>query len=489
MWMLTQEMVDRDFPAPKEWTFLTKVAYHAARGLEVPGANDHGVVNWMLCGLAYRDLLRRLEDSEVDGKSLTVQVDGGPGFDVEHMSYEWRRGYYEALMGCGRAAIELEDAVLDTTREMVFKRAHMIGPSNVKPKTIRKKGVAAPLEENCVPFYAPPETYYMKILTTKGFTAKEKLDAALAYGNWLDFKGLHDTAEDMYQWGLDLALSGYEGKAVPINVDTGIIKTSIAVTDNILDATTALAVHRAQAGDTSSALPIFLSILRARREAPQGDLIQSRPSAPQSRDTKLKRTDLDVLNDQISSFWSLLQASKFPDPPPSGNDPYTRTPDGNCEEAALMSYIGEILFASDKAQRDAGLSWTKSAVENAYIGYGDPRTTRAAKLKCVECLRVASENRRRMVQLRLDEIFSLSQERDHASSWQKWIPGLLWSEQTLRSEQEMWERENKEAVEFEIMLQRGRVYDVGEERAPMWGTSLLREWILPRLTGARTFEV
>jgi hypothetical protein len=490
--MLTQEMVDRDFPALKEWSFLTKVVYHAARGLEVPGANERGVVNWMVCGLAYRDLLKRLEDVEGDGKGIVVLEDdvlipgmGHTGFDIEGKSYEWRRGYYEALMGCGRASIELEDMIVDTTQEYVFRQQHMIGPSNPKPKRLPakfQKKAAQPLEENCVRAFAPPETYYMKVLTTKGFGVKEKMDAALAYGNWLDFKGLHDTAEDMYQWALDLATSGLEKPERVLNEKTGVIKPDATVTDNILDATTALAMHRAQSGNPNSALPIFLSILRARREAPVGDLL-SQPAERRTRDTQVKRTDLDVLQSQLSAFWSLLQASKFPDPPPSGNNPFVRTPDTSCDEAAIMTYIGEILFATMPSQRDAGLSWTKSAIELAYKSYQDPRTSRDNKIKCVKCLGVGTDNRRKMTELRRSEAASLSKAREHASAWKRWVPGLLTNENALKHEEERWEREHRDLVDFESMLHRGRVFDVQDGPSPIWGTRLLMEWILPRLAG------
>ncbi|KIW04137.1 uncharacterized protein PV09_04945 [Verruconis gallopava] len=487
-WMLTQEMVDRDFPAPKEWTFLTKVVYHAARGLEVPSANATGTVNWWLCGLAFRDLLKRLEDPGVDGKGLRVvdEADvvvpgmGHTGFDIEDMSYEWKRGYYEALMGCGRAAIELEDAVVDTTRDHVFKRAYMVGPSNPRPKKIPRKGIEPPLEENCVPAYAPPETYYLKILTTKGFTNKEKMDAALAYAGWLDFKGLNETAEEMYQWALDLALSGVDEPAKVLDRKRGIIKPGVPVTSNILDATTALAVHRAQTGDTNTALPIFLSILRAQREAQTATPV---PRADeQARAAKVKRTDLDVLQSRIASFWSLLQASKFPDPPPSGNEVYVRTPDSAGEEAAIMAYIGEVLFASSPSQREAGLSWTKSAVELAYWGYQDPRTSREGKIKCIKSLSVGTENRKKMVDLQRSRVAELDEERRQASLWRRCIPGLLVSQAAIEQQKERWEQEWHDAGEFSMMLSRGRVFDFEEEPAPVWGATLLREWIIPRFT-------
>ena len=491
--MLTQEMVDRDFPAPKEWSFLTKVVYHAARGLEVPSANETGVVNWAVCGLAYRDLLRRLEDREGDGKGLIDQDVAGAGYDVTGMSEEWRRGYHAALMGCGRAAIELSDTLLDTTTNIMYKRKFVVGPSNSRPKRLPKKWkLPPPREEDCIPAFAPPETYYMRVMTTTGFTAREKMDAALAYGGWCDFNGLFDAGEEMFSWAVDCAVSGLDWPSTAtIHKGTGIIPLEMSVTDNILDATTALAVHKAQSGDTSTALPIFLSILRARRAAPHQDpttLPQTTPQQ-QKRDTQIKRTDLDILKERIDSFWSLLQASKFPDPPPSGNDPFVRTPDTDIDEAVVMSYIGEILFASDKAQRDAGLSWTSAAVDKAWDTYSSPITSRAAKLKAVDTLRVATENKRTMLSLRLQDVQTQLEARQHTPMWKRAIPGLLGSEDALKREGKKWEEKGKEAAEFDHMLMRGRVYEVGEAPAPVWGTAFLKEWILPRLAGARTWEV
>jgi hypothetical protein len=203
-------------------------------------------------------------------------------------------------------------------------------------------------------------------------------------------------------------------------------------------------------------------------------------SPPRTKDTKIKKTDIDALQSQLSGLWALLQASKFPDPAPLGNDPFVRTPDTSCDEAAVMAYIGEILFATTPSQRDAGLSWTKSAIELAYMSYQDPRTTRDSKVKCVECLQVATANRRKMVSLGEAEIAALGDDRKHTSAWRRWFPGLLLSEEDLKKERERWDRERRDLVDFDTMLWRGRVFDVQEPPAPIWGTKLLLEWIIPR---------
>ncbi len=71
----------------------------------------------------------------------------------------------------------------------------------------------------------------------------------------------------------------------------------------------------------------------------------------------------------------------------------------------MMAHVGEILFASPAEKRvgpkgdgkDAGLAWTRDAVELAERTFGDPDTEREAKIRCQECLDVGLENWRVMV--------------------------------------------------------------------------------------------
>ena len=166
-------------------------------------------------GASWKCLLRHLEDPKDEGEGLKEQEDGGifipgagkAGYDITEKPEPWRRGYWEALMGCAAAAEHLEDRVRDKVRGLVFPVEYMIGPSNPNPKPCPKFMKAAPKEEDCEPAFDRPETYYVKLLTTKGFTTKQRLAAALAYGEYLDGQGQHSAAEEMFRWGLDIAQS------------------------------------------------------------------------------------------------------------------------------------------------------------------------------------------------------------------------------------------------------------------------------------------
>ncbi|KAF4628212.1 hypothetical protein G7Y89_g9943 [Cudoniella acicularis] len=195
-------MARRYHPAP-EWSWITRHNYQIAKYAEDDEYKDLIFVDWALTGSMYKLILERLEDPNIDGAGLIEQGDGGilvegigkTGYDITNKSEPWRRGYYEALMGAARAAERLDDMVLDTTRGIVFPKNVVIGPSNPNPKPRRVGSASAPKEEDCkTRFYDAPETFYMRILTTSGFNEKQRVDAALAYGAWLDFKGIPDTA-------------------------------------------------------------------------------------------------------------------------------------------------------------------------------------------------------------------------------------------------------------------------------------------------------
>jgi hypothetical protein len=71
----------------------------------------------------------------------------------------------------------------------------------------------------------------------------------------------------------------------------------------------------------------------------------------------------------------------------------------SASKQSLYTYIGEILFSTDAAQRDRGLNWTRNAIDLVMKTYSSPVTSRAAKLKAVETLRVAMSNQRKMTSL------------------------------------------------------------------------------------------
>ncbi|KAK2790837.1 hypothetical protein FQN53_008661 [Emmonsiellopsis sp. PD_33] len=358
----SQEQYERLFPTPPEWTLWSRWNLRTARARQHPELFHSLHTSWPAVGQFYRDLLARLEDPEIDGKGLKEQEEGGlliegvgkAGYDIEDMSEAWKIGYFQTLMGAGEAAEKLDGWMEDTELNMAGPAECVVGPSN--PTGGFLPGTKKMLrEEHCVPAYEGPEVYYMKILTTKGFGTHQKLDAALAYADWLDFKGLKETADHVYNWAMDIAASGLSVDAKDvIDQTTGILKPagSEFVTENLLRASTALGVHEVRRGDLSKALSIFLSVLRARRALPPTDLTTEDKTSQQPEKTSL-----------LSSITNLLAPPPYPLPTTTGNERPSRSHYTACEEAGLMVYIGEIIFASSSQER--GLAWTRDAVDMA----------------------------------------------------------------------------------------------------------------------------
>ena len=203
-----QEWLERKFPSPHEWSWITRKDFRSARWDEDHDDDGNGIVDWARTGGAYRRLLQRLEDPNIDGAGLQDQDEGGilvagvgrAGFDISQKPESWRRGYYQILMGAARAAEHLDGWVRDKTRNIAFPSNVVIGPTNPDPRPVPPGAKSAPREENCEPAFEAPETYYLRILTTRGFTDKQRVDAALAYAAWLDFKKTPKTALEMYKW-------------------------------------------------------------------------------------------------------------------------------------------------------------------------------------------------------------------------------------------------------------------------------------------------
>jgi hypothetical protein len=339
-------------------------------------------------------LLRRLEDPNIDGAGLEEQDEGGilvagigkTGFDISKKSEPWRRGYYETLMGAARAAEHLDGWVKDKTRNIAFPENVVIGPSNPNPRPVPPGAASPPREEDCEPGFEPPEVYYMRVLTTKGFTEKQRIDAALAYGVWLDYKKTPDAALEMYKWALDIATAD----APPLIIDTqsGVLNTNAGIPSaNLLSATTALAIHHASNSNLNDALPIFLSILRARR---------SLPKAPATmRSTLVPDDDENTIMQAVSRFLkSAMVAPIHPPPPSDGTSPPKRNAKERCEEAGVMTYIGEILFASQmsKTSKEDGLAWTREAVDIAEEELRGKAIDKKGKKTCKQCLTVGLDN-------------------------------------------------------------------------------------------------
>ncbi|GME65390.1 hypothetical protein GTA08_BOTSDO02188 [Neofusicoccum parvum] len=443
------EVFERRTPSPPEWSVISRMNYRSARAQENPEFWPSGMTDWASTGSMYRGLLERLEDTNVDGAGLKEQDEGGilvpgvgkAGLDVSAKSEAWRRGYHDVLMGCARAAEHLDGWVEDTTRRICFPPDVVIGPSNPRPRPCPPYAHEAPREENCVPAFAGPETYYVKVLTTAGFSTLQRLDAALAYADWLDFKGLPSSAAEMHAWALDIATAAIPNAHEAIDPATGVIRDGPAaarVSPNVARAATALATHHARNADVAKALPIFLSVLRARQNAPTAAAAaSSTPAKPSSS------ADSGI----ISTVRAVLTPPKYSPPPPSGDDPLVRAPASLVDEAALKTYVGEILFATSPSARDAGLGWTRDAVADAERAVGDgvglPDVERE---RAAQCLEVAVGNLEKMVGVLAGE--EREGGRKKGGGWGRWFG------KGERGEEGVWEREERAVKERVERLRR-----------------------------------
>ncbi|KAL8862286.1 MAG: hypothetical protein Q9178_001295 [Gyalolechia marmorata] len=463
VWLVSVEIKERRYPTPPEWSFRTRNIYRTARIMSEPNFTPSGITEWPQVGNNYWVALSRLEDPAIDGKDLDIPPSDDHrvfvvginalgftrnGLDLLCKSEEWRRGYYSVLMGAARAAEHLDGEVRDTTRNITFPAEHMIGPSNPRPKPVPHGAASPPLEENCVPASESPQMFYMKILTSTGFNTRQRLDAALAYADWLDFKGLRETAEEMYDWALDIAMGALPvGANNVVDTQTGIISSNATyVSNNLLKATTALAIHHAQNNNLTAALPIFLSVLRARKQL-------SLP--PVSDPPKAEPSKIEWI---VSTVKSIIVSPPYPPPPPSGDEVPIRTPKAVCEEAAVMAHVGEILFASSTddskpplketksrttlRKQQSGLSWTRDAVDVSETTLTSmDEADLDGRQTCAECLKTGIDNWSAMVRKMLKEqqrVVSTKEEKVGGGR------GWFWGGQSTEEAEEdegRWERE------------------------------------------------
>ena len=395
---------EHDYPTPRDWTFWSRWSLRNAITTEQTRIK-RAAIDWSKAGYYYLDLLRRLEDETIDGKDLIqgetlVAGVGRTGLDISNKSDQWRRGYYQALMGAGRVAEHMEGMAKRKGEERgkPIPWDSVPGPSNPRPKPLPwdKKGRHrhVPSELECEDAYPQPERFYMKILTNRGFTNGERLDAALAYADWCEFKGLQDTAANMYDWALDIAVGGLPmGADHVVDIRTGVINKGKEeyVTANLLKATTALGTYHARQGEVKQALPIFLSVLRARKALlpkPAGYVEPAQPSTAKS---------------EFQAYWTAIKEALFDTPypalPRSGDErPYHSLKEA-CEEVGLMTYIGEILFATSENDKEKGLSWTRDSVEaaEAVMWVMDEQNEHDGHEKCRECLETGLSNWKEMI--------------------------------------------------------------------------------------------
>ncbi|KAF9888389.1 hypothetical protein FE257_008667 [Aspergillus nanangensis] len=401
-----QEEIEHQWPTPSEWSWKSRWCLRSAQALMHPEQMGKLMTNWPMVAGYLRELLERLENIEGEGKDIVEQGDGGffvegvgkTGLDVSAKAEPWRRGYFQALMGAAKAAENLEGWLTDRKQRISAPAEYVVGPSNPRPKPMPAGQKKVPQEEDCELASPSPEVFYMKILTTRGFDTRQKLDAALSYADWLDYKGLQETARDMYTWAMDIAAAGSTVDAAKVvDLKTGVLQNTgstgqLAPSENILRVSTALAVHHARHGNLPTALSIFTSVLKSRRAlppAPSGSVMMPSPPSPFKSN--------DIIRSFFSSLKNMFVPVEYPAPLPSGDEPPLRTTTSTCDEAGLMTYIGEIIFAS--SSKEKGLAWTRDAVDMAEttileLGGSEDRTPRH---RCAECLRVGLENWKTMV--------------------------------------------------------------------------------------------
>lgn len=436
---IQMELEEHKNPTPAEWSFWTKVYMRGARN-EREDRDGIGMVIWHDVGLSYLAALKRLSSGEPDGKDVIEQADGEgivipdvgkAGPDISAKSWQWRSGYFECLMGCAEAAEHLTDYVEDTTNHRAYPKEVVIGPSNPDPRPPPRWMGEPPLEENCVKAYDAPETFYMRVLTGKGFTTKQRLEAAWKYATWLEKSDLNESAAEMYKWAVDIAKSSVSDPDSIVDSQTFLLKgpndkststsSTAAPTANILSALTKLGAHTARTGDVATALPILLSVLKAHHAAPMStNQIKRRRPSPKVEGG----SDIDSA---VAIITSLFTAPVFPPDPPSGDTPILReSPLPTCEESELMLYIGEILFATS-GEVAAGLSWTKQATQiaeanlDASAGKGKLDLTTEEKLQCKECFSAGVSNWETMLlQLASNNVDLQGREGGQNAGWFEW---------------------------------------------------------------------
>lgn len=405
-WALKQETLEREYPTPHEWGYLTRIYFRNARQRR---DKTEGLPDWVEIMELAESVVKRLEDPNIEGRGVRdASHECPPGTkDVSVMPESWRRGYFESMMLYAATAQMLNGWMRDKTRDIMFPPEVIIGPSNPRPKPIRPGQASAPREEDCESVYPSADDIYVRILSTPGFTPRQKMEAALAHASWLEYNNLHGPASIMYERAVELAL---DNSPTPQTIDTtthALKEITCLPSENLLTSLTALATFQARSGNVSSALPILVSILKARKSL----LLPDNSLLPASSSQKPSLT---------RSLLNLIQPPPYPAPPPDGRSPPLRDSKELCLEAALHLHIGEILYASRREGREEGLAWTRDAVDLAEeqlrkLGSDADDTLKEAKSVCRDCLSTGMENWGLMV-ARLAREERAKQDKDKQTS-------------------------------------------------------------------------
>ncbi|CAK7228273.1 hypothetical protein SBRCBS47491_006851 [Sporothrix bragantina] len=415
--VMQQEAMERAHPTPHEWSFMSRMRLRGAlteRGddgsEEEQAASDGGdldssatathLVNHVKVMQILLDLLKRLEDPAVDGgaglapagekssmpdivNTTTDAVIGvSEALDIRSMNEPWRRGYYETLLAAAATAEHVDGWLLDRTRNTVFPPDIIVGPSNPNPRALPPGVNGAPREENCEPIFPAPAEIYLKLLHTRGLTAKQQITAALAFANYLEYKQDNDAAAYVYGKAVlaarspdasdDLSLSFFDRNA-DMDASTWIkswtaqnhasnnnasSSTDTVLSRNLLSTLTAYATFQARSGDVSGALPLFVSLLQARRSLPPS----ASAAAASAAATRSKKATIP------QQLLAIISPPSYPPPPDDGFSAPLPGARATCEEAALRLHIGEILYASARKTSGATASASSSSSSSSTWG-------------------------------------------------------------------------------------------------------------------------
>lgn len=456
---INEEIRERKFPTPHEWAFRTRVLFRLAA--HEMNRSDVVVTNWVLIIQIMRRALARLEDQNIDGKGLRdMGREHPPGTkDISAMPEAWRRGYFEAVMLMAKAAEHVDGWVCDETRRMAFPPQVVRGPSNPYPRPIQRGFHHAPREEDCVPAGFPsPDELYLKLLATQGLTSKQRMQAALAYASCLEHKKALIPAGIMYEDAVNMAIEEIysPGSEMLIDPATGVLNDKARKPSaNLLTSLTGLATFKARHEDPSSALPILISILKARRSLPKA-----------VKDIYIPTTTRET--NPLKILKGLFDPPAYPLPPDDGTSPPTRDNKELCEEAALHLHIGEIMYTLQQSTREEGLSWTREAVdiaEEELHKLGQNSTDTAAQKTCRECLAAGLDNWANMVAMLAKEE---AVKREIPAPKPGWFD--LWGGDGKVEDTSRWAAEEKVVKERTRRAQ--EVLEVLEK--PSWG---LLSWV------------
>ncbi|KAI3392323.1 hypothetical protein diail_5874 [Diaporthe ilicicola] len=451
---IQQEYMERKFPTPHEWSFYTRLR---KRGAEAEKNRPDVVVeNWALISQMLQETISRLEDPNRDGKGIKDMGPESPAGtkDVSAMPEAWRRGYYEALLTFAKACEHVDGWVVDTTRKIFFPPDLVKGPSNPFPNALPPGSKPAPREEDCVPTGLPsPDECYLKLLSTEGFTSKQRMDAALAYANWLEHKGVLGPAAILYDDAVNLAIEEIYSPGEPPLIDpqTAVLndKADRKPSANLITSLTALATFKARHEDESAALPILVSLLKARRS------LSSEPPRKSPEEQLAALYDSPRKDNPLQTVLNFFKPPPYPPPPPDGTSPPIRDSKELCEEAALDLHIGEIMYALKKSAREDGLAWTREGVdlaeEELHKVLQDDKDNKDAKKTCRECLAYGLDNWATMVNLMVQEE-EAARAKGQTKSSAGWF-GLWSGGKAVEENGGRWAAEEKVVIERTVRAQ------------------------------------